>query len=487
VHEPDSRGEISGTITLEPGAHTFEYYHAAGGDECCMVAAWTLPGGGGPARISPNVFRFDRVLRVPPTQLEHRDRGYLPDFRMAVLDDIPSAEVDQPAMVRVQFVDASAELVTKGANYSWSFGDGQASEFPNPGHVFLQPGEYPIRFSLRRRGKDTSVTNRIYVTRQFILDSKGQEGEDLESYMETLKNYNSVNLNAAGLVQLVRAYLSADDPVSATQAAATAFFAPDDDTGHTDVTRWALAKMAGPAFRTQLDNPVTAAKLWTAASGQIKDRGLRAASAIEAADVLLNDLLLPADAKANLDFAEQYVGLVKPIMASKYYRVLGDWQARGGNAADARSSYIKATARRELSYTAAESAAWRGAHAQSIEAFLRSRDLDRAREELEKWQVDFPRDKTEGYYSFLLMQYWVHREKFPQALAVASDLMVVNPRSPYIDRVLFLSAKCHEESKQIPRAIATLRSLLDEHPGSPLVEPAKRYIERLAIALQNKK
>jgi hypothetical protein len=65
--------------------------------------------------------------------------------------------------------------------------------------------------------------------------------------------------------------------------------------------------------------------------------------------------------------------------------------------------------------------------------------------------------------------------------------MVINPRSPYADRVLFLSAKCHQESKQIARAIATLQSLLAEHPGSPLVEPAKRYIERLSVPAQNQK
>jgi hypothetical protein len=104
---------------------------------------------------------------------------------------------------------------------------------------------------------------------------------------------------------------------------------------------------------------------------------------------------------------------------------------------------------------------------------------------LAKWLGDFPRDKIEGYYTFLQMQYWVYAEKFPQALAQAGDLILVNPRSPYADRVLFLSAKCHEESKQFPRAVATLRSLLAEHPGSPLVEPAKRYLERLLIAAQN--
>ena len=358
-HPPETRATTKGVLKLTAGPHSFEYLHAAKGEETCMVAAWQIPGLGDPAKISPEMFRFDRVLRVPPVQLEHRDKGFLPDYRMAILGDIPSSEPDTPAMVRTQFVDASPQPVTANAKYQWDFGDGQTSEFNNPGHVFLHPGAYRVALTLKRGGKEPMISNQIYVTRQFIVDSKGQEAQDLTAYVETLENYNSTNLDAVGLVQLVKAYVLADDPVNATQAALAAFAA--SDTGHTDKTRWMIAGMVGPLLRDRLDNPKAAAKLWTDATALIKTESLRAASATNAADILLNDLLLRADAKNALTFAEQNLGDATPITRSRYYRVLGDWYVRGGNKSESLSSYLKADASRQLEFDSIEQTARRGA------------------------------------------------------------------------------------------------------------------------------
>jgi PKD repeat protein len=477
THIPETRAKIKSVVTLNEGPHQFEYYHVAGGPESCMVAAWELPGMGSPSKISPDVFQYDRVLRVPPAHLEHRDDGYLPDFRMAILGDIPSPEENEPAMVRTQFMDASTKAITLSAKYEWSFGDGQKSEFENPAHVFLHPGAYRVGLTLQRGGKQTQVTNRIYVTRQFIIDTKGQEGEDLTAYLEALEQYNSDKLDAMGLVQLVRAYLLADDFVNAAQAAAAAF--SPTAVGHTDQSRWLLAQLVGPALREKLNNPKAATNLWMAASQQIKNKTWRAECAVEAADILLNDMLDQAAASGLLAAAEEILPEATSLTRSRYHRVLGDWHARTGNGKDGRSAYLKAEAVRELPYSTIESTAWRGAHSRSSEAFLRSEEWERAREELQNWLQDFPADKYEGYLSLLQMRYWIARGKFPQAMAVASDLLAVNPHSPYADRLVFLTAKSEEESKRLAQAIAAYHSLVTDYPGSPLVEAAKIAIKRL--------
>ena len=66
-------------------------------------------------------------------------------------------------------------------------------------------------------------------------------------------------------------------------------------------------------------------------------------------------------------------------------------------------------------------------------------------------------------------------------MAIANDLLVVNPRSPYADRMVFMIAKCEEAMAKIPRAVATHQSLIADYPGSPLVEISKREIERLTM------
>lgn len=381
-------------------------------------------------------------------------------------------------MVRTQFVDASADAIKLNAQHEWEFGDGQSSAFTSPGHVFLHPGPYRVSLKLQRGSKQPLISNQIYITRQFIVDAKGQEDEDIADYLETLEQYNSTSLDATGLVQLVRAYVLADDPVNATQAAAAAFTA--GATGHTDQTRWVIARLIGPVLRDRLDNAKAAAKLWTDATAQIKSDSLRVACAIRAADIFLNDLLQPGDAKNALNFVERHLSDASSITRSRYYRVLGDWQARAGNRDEARSAYSKAEVTRQLEFNATERTAWQGAHSRSTEAFLRSGELSRARETLEQWQADFPADKSSGYWSLLQSRYLYARDKFPQAIATANDLLVVNPRSPYADQLHFMIAKCEEASARIPRAIATYQALITDYPGSPLVDVSKREIDRLS-------
>jgi tetratricopeptide (TPR) repeat protein len=477
-HPPESRARVNGIVTLEAGQYPFEYFHAATGNETCMVAAWQLPGLDRPAKIAPEMFRFDRVLRIPPTQLEHRDKGFLPDYRLAILGDIPSSEPGEPAMVRTQFLDASADAITVSAKHAWKFGDGQSSEFTSPGHVFLHPGPYRVSLKLQRGGKQPLISNQIYITRQFIVDTKGQEDEDIADYLEMLEQYNSTNLDATGLVQLVRAYVLAEDPVNATQAAAAAFL--PGDSGHTDQTRWVIARLVGPVLRDRLDNPQAAAKLWTDATALIKSDRLRVSCAIRAADIFLNDLLQPGDAKSALNFVERHLSDAAPLTRSRYYRVLGDWHSRAGNQTEARSAYSKAETTRELEYNATERTAWQGAHSRSTEAFLRSGELSRARQTLDQWQTDFPADKAAGYLSLLQSRYLYARGKYPQAITAANDLLVVNPRSPYADKLIFMNAKCEEAAGRIPRAIAAHQALITDYPGSPLVDSSKSEIERLS-------
>lgn len=74
-HPPETTAKIKGEIELKEGPHYFEYFHAASGDETCMVAAWQLPGFDKPAQISPAVFGDDNVAHLPASQLEHRGFG----------------------------------------------------------------------------------------------------------------------------------------------------------------------------------------------------------------------------------------------------------------------------------------------------------------------------------------------------------------------------------------------------------------------------
>ncbi len=75
--------------------------------------------------------------------------------------------------------------------------------------------------------------------------------------------------------------------------------------------------------------------------------------------------------------------------------------------------------------------------------------------------------------------YWAARNKWPQAIALAGDLVAINPDSPYADRLVFLAAECEEKNGRGDRARAAYQSLLTDYPGSPLVAEARKKLTML--------
>ena len=49
-----------------------------------------------------------------------------------------------------------------------------------------------------------------------------------------------------------------------------------------------------------------------------------------------------------------------------------------------------------------ERTAWKGAHSRSAEEFIKSNQFDRAAEELQAWQREFPGEKIDGYLTLLV-------------------------------------------------------------------------------------
>ena len=87
--------------------------------------------------------------------------------------------------------------------------------------------------------------------------------------------------------------------------------------------------------------------------------------------------------------------------------------------------------------------------------------------------------KTEGYLNLTFARYWAQRQMYPQAIALADQLLAVNADSPYIDQLLLLAADCEVKRGRADRALATLHALLKDYPGSPLVPAVRKNIAEL--------
>lgn len=479
-HGPARRARHPGYVTLQPGAHELAYWHAAAGPSACMVAAWRPPQAARPRPIPPEAFGADRIARLPARYLEHRTRRLQPDFALVVLGEAPVSD-DGPWMVRVRLENTTAKMMMQNARCRWQFGDGQESEQQDPQHVYLHPGPYRVTLTVRRGSRQLQSTSVVVVSRPRLLPGqKTRPAETPAKYLPVLATYDPRQLDSAGLLQLVRVYLDAGragDAAQAGQAALASATQPVDD-----ATGWQIANLVGPVLRDQLDKPQEAFELWRVAGQRIKRPAWRVQCAIEAADICLSDLLRRADARPFLEFATPRLTTDEGELASQTYRVWGDWYARGGQAKAAREAYLKAQQRVGTRRSVTEASAWRGAHSRSTESFLRQGQLNRAARELRRWRREFPADKCQGYFSLLQARYWVAKGKLPNAIAVASDLLTVNPESPYADQLLLLVADSETRLQHAARARAACQSLLTDYPGSPLIEEAKRRLRHLQQA-----
>lgn len=521
--KPGSRKDVR----LTAGPHKFEYYHVAAGPRATMVAAWEVNPSGQkpmPAAIPSDAFHTRSIGRLPAGYPALRTTSAVPDFLLRIAGDVPLPDNALP-LIGVLFRDASPKALTMKAKPRWDFGDGQTSDKLQVDHVYLRPGLYTVKYSLKRATRVIEMTNRVYVDRAALTRKDADKLHSLDDYLPILETYNPRTLDAVSLRQLVLAYeakalalraqaeeelerarAAAEDPnrspesvakpvpprptrdddpnnpkryiLAAVTAGKVAFLEESAARGNEDLHR--LAATIGPMARDQLGDSPLAGRIWRGASQRIHLAELKADAQLEAADIALNDLVDAATAKTLLDSAAKHLeGIGRGPTVGKLQRVWGDYHALSGNGEAARKAYLRAQEALGFARRFHERTAWRGAHSRSVEAFLREGQYERAAAEIRAWQREFPTEKIDGYLTLMYAKYFAGRKLFVQAVAQAEQLQTVNPDSPCMDQLLLLAADCEAGRGRVDRALAFLHSLVNDYPGSPRVPEAKQRIARL--------
>ncbi len=496
-----------GDVRLSAGQHKFDYYHAAAGPTAMMVAAWEIAPQGEkprlPRHIPPGAFRTQRVAHLPAGGVTMRTTKLVPDFLTKVVGDVPLPDNDVP-MIGVLFRDASPKALTMQGKIRWDFGDGQTDNRLNTDHVYLRPGPYTVKLSIKRGGRTVETTNRIYVDRPAIT----RRGDDknklhtLDEYLKIVETYDPHTLDAVALRQLVLAYeakaleLVSQSKQKDAKAVAEKYFAMAVSAGKVaflensaadgDDDLFKLAGLIAPIARERLGDSDSAARVWYGASRRIGAADLKAECETRSADVAVNDLPNNTAAKKLLEAATTHLGGNKEgEAAGRLQRVWGDYYAAVGDGEAAGKAYRKAEKIRRHEQRYVAKTAWGGAHSRSTEEFIRNGRFDRAAAQIHRWLNEFPAARIDGYLTLLYAKYWAGRKKYDQAVAQAEQLQAVNPNSPYVDRILLLSADCDMRRGRTDRALATLHSILQDYPGSPLVPVVKKNIELIKIGARD--
>ncbi len=342
-------------------------------------------------------------------------------------------------------------------------------------HIYLRPGLYTVTMKASGESDSLASANRVPIHRALVFADQNHPPDQLAPYLTILDKYDPAKLDFAELLQLVRAFEAGGQFARAAKAGQAGVLADREPTD--SESAMTLVRLVGSLLRDRVDDATGAFRFWQEVARALKPSAWKAECEIEAADLAINDLAHAEPAKALLDAATRRQERdSEASLASHLHRVWGDWYARKGDRSSARAAYVRAMTALDSRKSAVEQDAWRGAHSRSTEEFLRDKALDRAWAELRGWQDQYPVDKIEGYLTLLQARYWAARTKWPQAIALAGDLVAINPDSPYADRLVYLSAECEEKSGHGDRARAAYQSLITDYPGSPLVADARKKL-----------
>jgi len=471
-HGPVHDSRIRGQVNLSAGPHEFQYLHAAAGANACMVAAWQPPGSAKPEPIPPEAFGSEAIGQYPAIGVKH-----LHEYSVDIAGEVPLAGSDLP-LVRVQFRSVSTRASAARPKIHWDFGDGQTSTLTDPPHIYLLPGLYTVTMKVSGESESLATTNRVPIHRALVFADQNHPPDQLGPYLTIRDKYDPAKLDPPGLLQPVRAFDEGSLFARAAKAGQAGILAEREPMDSDSAL--AVVRLVGGLLRDRLDDAATALSFWQEAVKVLRPAVWKAECEIEAADLAINDLAHAEPAKALLDSAAKRLGKdEEPALTGRLNRVWGDWHARKGDRSSARAAYARAMASLGTRKSAVEQDAWRGAHSRSTEEFLRDKALDRAWAELRRWQEEYSIDKVESYLTLLQARYWAARNKWPQAIALAGDLVAINPDSPYADRLVFLAAECEEKNGRGDRARAAYQSLLTDYPGSPLVAEARKKLTML--------
>lgn len=529
THGParEARPELRKKVNLSEGLHRFDYYHAAAGPSAMMVAAWEIAPVAAkpqPVRIPPEDFAAGKVLRVPPGSPSTDAERMIPDFLIQVAGDVPLPDDDEP-MIGALFKDNSAPGLTVKAKAVWDFGDGQSVETSESplSHVYLRPGLYRVSITLKRSGRDLTTTNQVLISRPFLTPQ--DKLHTLDDYLPAIQQYAVARLDARSVRQLVLAYETKAMVLESPQEAPAAEPPPEEsqsdgsqkpgktpeqlaaeaaareaevltylrlavDAGKTaiadpasaatgDNDLLALARTVVPIARERLGDSELALEICRGAMKKIKANALRAECAIEAANILVNDLLQAEQARPLLDGATAVLKGQTGEQAARLFLTWGDYFAATREGEKGRKAYAEAARLLSATQGYSERIAWQGAHSRSVEEYLNQKQYARAIAEIRVWERAFPLEKLDGYLTLKYMRYWAECRKYDQAVALSEQLMNLNPESPYVDQVLMLAAECELQRGKADRALATLQGLLRDQPGSPLVPAVKQRIAEL--------
>jgi PKD repeat protein len=445
-HAPDIRHRVM--VHLAAGRHDFALYGQAFGHTQAFAIGWRLPNSPAVAIMPRNAFGILGHARAGA--LEEFGKTLVADFSPNYLGELFVADNDHYSH-HYQFTAA----VPNGADQSfmrfdWDLGDGTTAGGRTLEHVYVTPGIYPIRLTIRIGDHSDTQTIRLPVDRDWTSLDQPREDTAL-TQARIIARYDLSQIPEDWLPWIARIGQQArqDDLMlsAAGQMASRSHHANRDECLSTLRRLTTDLEIAGKTD--------AAIQLW---SNVPNDSDLQPAAACALANQLIwtqadfskalqavSSFGESSDPTARRIYAE---ALILNNRADEGTKILNDLQA-------------------DQDHSGTPSAAISGAAARTIEFRIDQRDWQSGQEEWETWQSRCPSSFVEGYSVLLRMKLMELRSSPAAAASVAEAFATAIPNSPYAPTLLDRASKLL--AKTDPAKSKQLRDeLKNQYPEDPL-------------------
>ena len=466
-HGPQRDISQRGMIKLKAGLHKLTFYHVnRGRGGVVAVAAWRPPGEMRVRVIPPGAYAMVHVGKG----------GIIEQYGKSLNIDFVASHEGETFMAnrylqRYRFRALADGVGARKLAWKWDFGDGLTSTDADVQHVYLTDGVYKVTLRTRGPWGELARTNRISVSRPWDrvthrrLDSIDSHAHIVAAYdfakltvgaaeaFDLLKRAGQTKaMLDAGIAFLKRPTLPGRTVQAIVPACAEAILRDAQTQGAITVLLRGADKSDDPATSAQL--MVLAARL-VLAETRDADRAM----------------------KLYKEVVQRYGRKPKAAKPVREARIgLGDvWRFRG--------DYDKAARAYASAGVGPEAAGknhpiLRGDYAMHVEAYIRSRRYDWARQYLDRWERTFPMDKLVGYSTLLRVRLSMLQKRDAAAACEAEALVRVNPASNYGAQLLVEAAEAYRRDHKPDQAAAALKRVVEQYPESQLAGQAKKMLKK---------
>ena len=457
----------AGQVKLDRGWHSCLYAHASARRGACCSLGVKAPGGKR-LTLAP-ASSFLRWVPVTIDRLEVRNRKSTAFFTWQPHHDLGLTPRDVTA---VKFRELASFPRDHVRRWQWDFGDGTAADQPDPDHVFLTRGRFPVRLTVLLKSGTTIVQ-----TEEVAVHPAGTSGHAIYNLLKEdaklLATYDpeklspEANLNAVFVFRALKHYEKAAPFLSA------AFRTQPPLTTQAMVEE---ALFLADYLRVDRDKPEEALALYRYLAKKAKRKSDRRWATAWVGLLELDALHDVTRARATLEGLLHENARARDDATRLALLKLADVHLEQGERDRAVTRLLRAQDLQPQKTFGGDLEVAHGQHLVAYEEFMAHQDWTGALRTLEAWEWAAPRDKLAGTLQFLRADLHVARGRPDLALVEIRRLERASPKSADLPSALILAAACHEKRGETEPALACYQRLIREFPTTAAAQEARKRL-----------